>query len=333
VDPERYRRVKELLHAAAEKRGAERAALLDGERDPEVRREVERLLGSAGVPTNDLVPEAAPAPPRTLGPFTIDREIGRGGMGTVYEATDTRSSSRVAVKVLHPYLHAARERFAREARLGQLVDHPNVVRTLAFVAVDPYDMLVMEYVQGRTLRALAGNPVSEMSLRDLARQTAEGLAAIHAAGIVHRDLKPENILVTAEGVVRIMDLGIAKPDHASVALTETGQFLGSLAYASPEQCAGGEVGPAADLYALGVVLFELATGANPFQRDTPAESLKAQIALVPPPVDGVSPFLAEVIATLLRKDPAQRFVSARVLATALAKGEQGAWWTSRDFRS
>jgi serine/threonine-protein kinase len=191
----------------------------------------------------------------------------------------------------------------------------------------------MEYVEGRTLREMAGEHVGEERLRDLARQAAEGLAAIHAAGIVHRDLKPENILVDRDGALRIMDLGIAKPGDASVALTRPGQFLGSLPYAAPEQCAGGEAGPAADLYALGVVLFELATGGNPFRADTPSECLRAQIALVPPPVAGVTPFLADVIATLLAKDPARRFPSARVLATALAKGEAGAWWTSRGFRA
>jgi eukaryotic-like serine/threonine-protein kinase len=332
VNAEQYRRVKDLLHAAAERRGIERALLLDTEPDPEVRREVERLLGSDGVPTNDLFPAAAPAPPRNLGPYSLGREIGRGGMGTVYEATDTRSGARVAVKLLHPYLHSLRERFAREARLGREVEHRNVVRTLDFVSVDAYDLLVMEYVEGRTLREMAGTAVAEPLLRDLARQTAEGLAAIHAAGIVHRDLKPENILVDGEGVVRIMDLGIAKPSDTSVALTQPGQFLGSLPYAAPEQCAGGEAGPPADLYALGVILYELATGGNPFRADTPGASLRAQIALVPPPVASVSPFLGEVIGTLLAKDPARRFPSARVLATALAKGEQGAWWTSRGFR-
>jgi len=333
VDDERYRRVRDLLHAAAGRKGAERALLLDTEPDPEVRREVERLLAGTGVATNDIFPEAAPAPPRDLGPYALKREIGRGGMGTVYEATDTRSGARVAVKLLHPYLRSSRERFAREARLGRQVEHGNVVRTLDFVSIGAYDLIVMEYVEGWTLREMARAIVPEPRLRDLARQVAEGLAAIHAAGIVHRDLKPENILVDREGAVRIMDLGIAKPGDASVALTVPGQFLGSLPYAAPEQCAGGEAGPAADLYALGVVLHELATGTNPFQAGTPGESLNAQLTFVPAPVASVSPFLASVIATLLEKDPARRFASARVLATALARGEKGAWWTSRGFRT
>jgi tetratricopeptide (TPR) repeat protein/predicted Ser/Thr protein kinase len=335
MDPERYRRVRELLHAAGGRTGAERAALLAKERDPEVRREVEHLLRTEGVPTNDLVPAAPPGPPEILGAYRLVREIGRGGMGTVYEAVDTRSNARVAVKVLHPHL-GVRDRFAREARLGQQVSHRNVVRTFERVSVGGYDLLVMEYVEGRTLRELAAEwrTVPEGLLREIARQTAEGLAAIHAAGIVHRDLKPENLLLTGERGIRIMDLGVAKTFDASVALTREGQFLGSLPYAAPEQCGIGDVGPAADLYALGVILYELATGANPFRADTPGASLKAQLDLVPPPVAERSPdasaFFSELVSTLLAKDPARRFPSARALAEALADGERGTWWSLRE---
>jgi serine/threonine-protein kinase len=325
VDPERYRRVKELVHGAADLGEAERAAFLDGV-EPELRREVERFLETTGVPTGDIVPVVPPEPPLVLGPWRLEREIGRGGMGTVYEAVDTRSSTRVAVKILHPYL--PRERFEREARLGREVSHPNVVRTLEFATVGEHALIAMEFAEGRTLRG----PLDEARLRDVARQVAEGLAAIHAKGIVHRDLKPENLLVTEGGAVRIMDLGIAKPGDASVALTLTGQFLGSLPYASPEQCAGGETGPMADLYALGVVLYELAAGANPFRASTPGRSLMAQLEIVPPPLAGVSPFLSAVVATLLEKDPARRFPSARALATALAKGEKSAWWLARGLK-
>jgi serine/threonine-protein kinase len=181
--------------------------------------------------------------------------------------------------------------------------------------VDGYDLLVMEYVEGRTLRGLG--PAPEPLLRDIARQCAAGLAAIHDAGIVHRDLKPENIVLTADGRVRIMDLGIAKVHDASVMLTRTGQFLGSLPYAAPEQCDGREVGPAADLYALGVVLHELATGQNPFRGETPAAILRAKLVRVPAPAATLSPAFRAVLATLLDLDPAKRFGSARALLEAL----------------
>jgi len=317
MDAERYRRVKDLYHAAGELRGSDRAALLAAEPDPEVRLAVERLLETKGVSTNDLVPPPAPGPPRTLGAYRLEREIGRGGMGTVYEAVDTRSNTRVALKVLHPHAQA-RERFAREARLGQKVSHRNVVSTREYAVIDGYDLLVMEHVEGRTLREVAREKVPEEFVRDIARQAAEGLAAIHAAGIVHRDLKPENMLLTGDGTLRITDLGIAKGHQSSAALTREGQFLGSLAYAAPEQCAGGEAGPLSDLYALGVVLYELAAGANPFRAETLAASLKAQLALVPPPLAGVSPSFAAIVAKLLAKDPLERFPSARALADALA---------------
>ncbi len=340
-DAERYRRVRAILHAAGEKRGAERSAYLDGAcgADRTLRQEVERLLETSSVPTNQILPAAAPAPPPVFGPYRLEREIGRGGMGTVYEAIDTRTSARVALKALHPYLLGSatlRERFAREARLGKQVSHRNVVRTLEYESVDGYDLLVMEYVEGRTLRALADEwrTVPEGFLREIARQAASGLSAIHEAGIVHRDLKPENILVTDDRRVRIMDLGVAKIHDASVALTIEGQFLGSLPYAAPEQCEGREVGPAADLYSLGVVLYELATGENPFRSETPGASLRAHMDVVPPPATerngDISPFFSEVLATLLAKSPGRRVASARALVGILEAGEQGAWWTERE---
>ncbi|MCK6459143.1 MAG: protein kinase [Planctomycetes bacterium] len=333
--------MRTILHAAAEKRGADRSAYLDAAcgADRALRREVERLLGTAGVPTNQIVPATAPAPPPVLGPYRLEREIGRGGMGTVYEAIDTRTSARVALKALHPYLLGSatlRERFTREARLGKQVSHRNVVRTLEYECVDGYHLLAMEYVEGRTLRALADEwrTVPEGFLREIARQAASGLAAIHEAGIVHRDLKPENILVTDDRRVRIMDLGVAKIHDASVALTIEGQFLGSLPYAAPEQCEGREVGPAADLYSLGVVLYELATGENPFRSETPGASLRAHLDVVPPVAaernGDVSPFFSEVLATLLAKSAARRFASARALAAVLEAGEQGPWWEERE---
>ncbi|HEX5135612.1 MAG TPA: protein kinase [Planctomycetota bacterium] len=280
-----------------------------------------------------------PHPPPVLGPFRLEREIGRGGMGTVYEAIDTRSSARVALKALHPYLLGSptlRDRFTREARLGKQVSHRNVVRTLGYERVEGYDLLVMEYVEGRTLRGLveAWGTVPEAFLREIARQAASGLAAIHDAGIVHRDLKPENILVADDRRVRIMDLGVAKIRDASVALTTEGQFLGSLPYAAPEQCEGGEVGPAADLYSLGVVLYELATGENPFRSETPGASVRAHLDVVPPHATErngeVSSFLGELLATLLAKRPERRFASARALAAALEAGERGDWWRVRE---
>src|SRR5262245_51681088 len=185
-----------------------------------------------------------------LGPYRLHRELGSGGMGSVYlaavegDAPGLAQGTKVAVKVVHPHLLATPgffKRFLREAEIGKAVRHENVVRTLdvdaTLVHGKQANYLVMEYVEGRTLREVLRElkTVPEALLRELATQIAAGLAAIHSAGIVHRDLKPENVLVTRENEVRIMDLGVARLQEATVAITREGQFAGSLLYASPEQ--------------------------------------------------------------------------------------------------
>lgn len=277
----------------------------------------------------------------SVGPYRLLRRLGDGAMGTVWLAEE--EGRRVAVKILHPHLAERRgffRRFGREARAGRRVRHPNVVRTLdsdlLFLGDQASCILVMEYVEGRTLRELLSElgVVPETLVREIGRQVSEGLQAIHAEGLVHRDLKPENVMITTDHQVRIMDLGIAKERMASVAITEAGQFAGSLLYASPEQIRGASIGPAADLYALGVLLFELATGENPFRRDDVAAVLHLHTEEVPPLVLGVrpetSPFLTEVVARLLAKVPQDRFESAGRVAQILDEGEESRWWTGRE---
>ena len=207
-----------------------------------------------------------------VGPYAIDAELGSGGMGIVYKATGP--DGPVALKVVHPHLLSSPgffKRFLREAEVGRKVVHENVVRTFDFDALVVDDkqvnFLVMEYVEGRSLRELLDElgTVPETLLRELAVQIAAGLDAIHAAGIIHRDLKPENVLITNDYQVRIMDLGVARLQEASLSLTHEGQFAGSVLYAAPEQFTSEKVGPPVDLYALGVLLYELATGENPFR--------------------------------------------------------------------
>jgi serine/threonine-protein kinase len=206
-----------------------------------------------------------------LGPYTIEAELGSGGMGTVYRAQGP--DGVVALKVLHPHLLAsaeARERFRREAEIGRRVVHANVVRALDLGSVVVHGVthhyLVMEHVEGQTLRALLAElgRVPEELCRHVGRAVARGLAAIHAAGVAHRDLKPANVLITADHVVKVMDLGVARLLDEAIRLTQTGAFLGSVMYAAPEQLRGVPSGPAADFYSLGLVLFELATGRHPF---------------------------------------------------------------------
>jgi len=246
---------------------------------------------------------------------------------------------RVAVKVIHPHLLGSPgffKRFMREAELGRKVVHENVVRTFDVDATELDDKvihyMVMEYVEGRSLRELLDDlgTIPETLLREIALQTSAGLVAIHAQGIVHRDLKPENILITDDHTVRILDMGVAKLQETSIAITEAGQFAGSLIYSAPEQFGPDGAGASVDLYALGVTLFELATGENPFLRDAPAAIIQAQLKVQPPPVtdlnSAMTVFLAELVATLLAKKPGDRFASAEALRTVLQEAERSPWW-------
>jgi tetratricopeptide (TPR) repeat protein len=270
-------------------------------------------------------------------------------MGAVYLATvegdapGLARGTKVAVKVVHAHLLATPgffKRFMREADVGKSVRHENVVRTLDVDATvadgKNVHYLVMEYVEGRTLREMLRDlkTVPEALLRELASQIASGLAAIHEAGIVHRDMKPENVLVTKDHQVRIMDLGVARLQEATVAITKEGQFAGSLLYASPEQFRHEQVGPPTDLYSLGVMLYELASGSNPFERDNAAQVISAHLNLEPRPLRevaaDVSPFFAEVATSLLAKAPAGRFGSATELRRVLVDGESSAWWKARE---
>jgi predicted ATPase/predicted Ser/Thr protein kinase len=276
------------------------------------------------------------AQPEVIGRYEVERELGAGGMSTVYLARDPDAGLQVAVKVLHPWLglsENALTRFRREAQAGVAIEHDNVVRTLDIDRTRDQGparhFLVMEYVEGKTLRTLLDElgRVPETLLREIARQLAEGLRAIHESGLLHRDLKPENLLISDDERVRIMDLGVAKLVEATVQLTSEGQFIGSLAYAAPEQFTDESLGPQADLYSLGVVLYELASGHNPFRFDQPLPAIRAHQDLVPEPL--AMPFFGDVVATLLSKEPAKRFASCAELLDVLAAGEDSEWWQGR----
>jgi len=278
-----------------------------------------------------------------LGRFTLLRELGRGATSVVYLA---RVEGReVAVKILRPDLLErpdVRCRFHEQAEAAARVEHPNVVRTLGGELVvesgRTYGLLVMEHVEGRTLRELLGTwgRVPEGLVREIARQVATGLAAVHGAGLVHGDLRPENVLLTGDDRVRIMDLGVAGSIDGAAAVARDGRHAGSLPYTAPELFAGSEASSASDLYALGVLLHELLTGDVPFRyADVPA-LLHAHLRMEAPRADerlpDLSGFLVEVIATLVAKDDRLRFESAEALASVLESGEASAWWAERERR-
>jgi TolB-like protein len=265
---------------------------------------------------------------RLIGHYEVLEPLGRGGMGVVYKARDTRLGRLVGLKVLRPDWAADAERkrrFAREARTASALNHPGILVIYDIDADAGLDYIAMEYVPGGTLADLiASGPLPvERALR-LAVQIADALAAAHEAGIVHRDLKPSNIMLPAEDRVKVVDFGLAKPvgpvgptDETSDAVTVGEVVLGTASYMSPEQASGGAVDGRSDLFSLGTILYEMISGRRPFRGDCCATALAAILRDTPPPIPGLDPRVARVVERCLYKEPSGRFRSAVELKAAL----------------
>ncbi len=273
-----------------------------------------------------------------LGPYVVEEKLGAGGMGTVYRAMGP--AGPVALKVLHPHLLEipdAAARMQREIEIGKTVWHDNVVRTYEGGEANGHAYIAMELVEGQTLLQLLSEleRVPEELCRHIGREVCKGLDAIHAVGAIHRDVKPENVLITADHVVKLMDLGVARQMDDKLRLSQSGVFVGSLRYASPEQLQSGGKGLDArsDLHALGFVLYELSCGAPPFDGDDASEVIRSVCSDEPRRLGDInpqlSPFFEEVVHTLLRKNRDERFRTAAELRVVLEDGEDSAWWHER----
>jgi predicted Ser/Thr protein kinase len=262
------------------------------------------------------------------GRYLIDRQVGIGGMGTVFSATDERLGRRVAVKVLKEELASESrflERFRREARAAAALSHPNVAGVFDYGEEDGRPFIVMELIEGRDLSRVMRDdgPLGVERTQKIAGQIALALGHAHSAGLIHRDVKPHNVIVMDDDRVKVTDFGIARATGEST-LTATGTIMGTAQYLSPEQASGETPGPPSDVYSLGIVLFEMLTGAVPFTGDSPVSvALRHVRDEVPAPstIDpSVPPELDELVARATAKQPEDRFADGNAFASALSVG-------------
>jgi Protein kinase domain len=359
MTPANWQRVRDLFERVVEEQPADLDAWLAREAgdSPDVRDEVRSLVdhhSRAGTflmeaPAErfaSLLDDEPLAAGHVIGPYTIVRELGRGGMGRVYLATDSRLGRSVALKAVAPRLTgdpANRERLRREARAAAGLSHPGICTVYALEEYEGDLFIAAEYVDGQTLRQellSAPRPAPAEILRT-ARDVAAALASAHARGIVHRDLKPENVMRTGDGRVKILDFGLARADAPdddprAIRVTQAGMMVGTPGYMAPEQLSGERGDARADVFAYGVLIYELACGAHPFASSTALGVAARILHSDATPIDALCPALpaplAAVVDRCLRKSPAERFGSAAEIASALAWSGPGAdrspvsWW-------
>jgi predicted ATPase/serine/threonine protein kinase len=356
MTPERYRRAGDLFHEALAMDSGRRDAFLDNAcgGDLDLRREVTSLLDAheragsflSGSTTENAAPSpAAPQTPlpagRSITHYVVHSLLGAGGMGQVYLARDTRLGRDVALKLLPQESSRDPERvarFEREARAASALNHPNIVTVYDIGVAEEGRFIVMERIDGRTLRDLLNAGRLADSLPSLGAQMAKALSVAHAADITHRDMKPENIMVRHDGYVKILDFGLARllPGASSGAIggelsfesnASPGRLLGTVRYMSPEQARGETPGPPSDVFSLGLIFYEMATGRHPFAAESLLSTLHAIISQPAPAPSQWNPGIGEareqLILSMLQKDPSRR-PSATSVESALAGNISGA---------
>jgi tRNA A-37 threonylcarbamoyl transferase component Bud32 len=328
--PDRWQRVSALFHRALALPPAEREQFVRASGEPaDIQDEVVALLGSHDDSQGFLEPPALLTDGTQVGQYRIERIIGRGGMGVVYLAQDTRLHRLVALKSLPPHLFRddrMRARLRQEARAAAALSHPSIATIYALEEIGDQIFIASEYLEGRTLRAeLAAGPLGEARALDIARAVAAALQAAHDRGIVHRDLKPENIMVCGNGGVKILDFGLAQfdvaaEDLASVTrLTEPGVVAGTPPYMAPEQLLGKPTSARTDQFAFGVILYEMLTGRHPFGSSGLPATI-ANILAAYPEKPAIDNGLWSIINRTLEKNPDDRFSSTKDLVASLAGG-------------
>src|SRR5436309_6549806 len=352
MTPARLQTIEEIFHAALDQEPDQVSAFLDAacEGDAVLRREVEALLASdqrAGRfierSTVDLATKiienrrAKLLVGQTIGHYKISEAIGTGGMGEVYLAIDITAGRKAALKLL-PFRFTGDaerlKRFQQEAHAVVALNHPNILTIYEIGEDHSIHYIASELIEGETLRErLQRGPMHLSEALDVAIQVASALAAAHQAGIVHRDIKPENIMLRPDGYAKVLDFGIAKlaeqelptsmPKNEALLLVETNlrSILGTVRYMSPEQACGEQIDKRTDIWSLGVVLYEMVTGHEPFIGDTPREVMTSILETEPPPLKSyirqAPAELQQIVSKTLRKERTERYQSVSEMLQAL----------------
>jgi serine/threonine protein kinase len=355
MSPERWQRVKEIFQEALERAPGERSAFLAGEcgGDEALRREVESLIAShekdgsfidspAFEVAADMLTSDHELTGQNIGHYEILSTLGKGGMGEVYLARDTKLDRKVALKFLPGDFAQDQDRLRRleqEARATSALNHPNILTIFEIGEADGRHYIATEFIEGETLgQRIAVGPLKLGETLNISEQITSALSAAHGAGIVHRDVKPENIMIRSDGIVKVLDFGLAKlaetypnrssPDDSTRALvkTGTGVVMGTVAYMSPEQARGLPLDARTDIWSLGVVIYQMLTGSVPFPGATSSDTLVSILEREPRSLKSFSPETPEelewIVAKALTKDCDDRYQTSREVLTDLRRLRQ-----------
>lgn len=354
---DRWQKVEEIFYAAIERDSARRPAFLDeacGE-DEELRSEVESLIAAHERPgdfidtpaykvTGAFVEDASSQSRMgsLVGHYRIIGQVGRGGMGEVYLAEDSQLGRKAALKFLPAGIannESSLKRFEQEARAASALNHPNIITIYEIGEAEGAHYIAAEMIEGETLRRrLSREKIPVTEAIEIAAQVASALTAAHQVGIIHRDIKPENIMLRPDGLVKVLDFGLAKlteptglssgsiQERVARVDTEPGLVMGTLTYMSPEQARGRDIDTRTDIFSLGVVLYEMIAQQQPFEGDTPSDVIASILKVAPPPLSRIAPAtpaeLQRIVSRAIEKDKQNRYASAEEMLADLRSLKQ-----------